>query len=145
MQQIDFYIVPHKCVDDSLALIAGLCKKVYQQQSLDLLLADPAAAQKMSQRLWTFQPEIFLPHRIATEHPEKLQIRKRRLLDAPAEILLNLTAKLDTPHRQYARVLQLVLDDPAFKQSARRLYQEMKQQNITIKNHNLTATPAKTG
>lgn len=129
--RLEFYAVEKpRFAGRPLHLVCALAQKAFESRTPVLLLVDSLeAAEALDELLWSYSEDSFLPHQIAGDEDddECPVLIVPPGVDAPARpLLVNLRAMI-APHAGVARIIELIPDDEADKQAARKRWMAYKQ------------------
>jgi DNA polymerase III subunit chi len=126
-----------------LAYACRLLRKAAASGSTVAVLGDQALLAKLDEQLWSFSALDFVPH----GHASGLTEQQREhtpiwLCDAPEQglgrqVLVNLTQTLPSSVAQFDRVIEVVSQDEADRQSARLRWKHYTEQGYEIVRHDL--------
>ncbi|MDF3935042.1 DNA polymerase III subunit chi [Pseudomonas citronellolis] len=139
MTRVDFYVIPSADPDARLTIACRLADKAWRQgMRVYLLCADEAQRDTLDARLWSFRKEAFVPHNAADEDPEAPVILG--LGQPPAgqrDLLINLTLTVPSFAREFSRIAELVVEEPAIRQAARENFRYYREQGYPLQDHRL--------
>ena len=119
--KIDFYILPSADPAARLDFACKLTEKAWRLgHRIYLHCSDSAQREDLDQRLWRFKGESFVPHSNAEDEPDGVIVMG--IADAPAghqDLLINLDVKVPESFKHFARVAEVVVEDPAVRRAAR--------------------------
>ncbi|MFF7706008.1 DNA polymerase III subunit chi [Pseudomonas sp. NPDC007930] len=138
--QVDFYVLPSS---DPQARITFACKLVDKAWRLGhriaVLCADSAQRSALDERLWAFKAEAFIAHSLLEDDA---QAPVALALSVPSggqhDLLINLKDATPSGYEGYARLAEIVLDDPALRQAARDRFRFYRERGYALHNHRLT-------
>jgi len=138
-QQIDFY---HH-VRDPLSFACKLASTVMGKgQRLLVLLPDSASLARLDDLLWTWQPTSFIPHcTLDQPHAAETPVLLSTQLPAgavPAPVLLNLSLGVPEGYARFARLLEIVGEDPPSLARARQVARAYKAAGLAAVYHDMT-------
>lgn len=139
MTRVDFYVIPSADPDARLTIACRLADKAWRQgMRVYLLCADEAQRDTLDARLWSFRGEAFVPHNAAEEDAETAVLLG---LGAPPagqnDLLINLTLTVPAFAREFARIAELVVEEPAIRQAARENFRYYRDQGYPLQDHRL--------
>ena len=140
MTQIDFYILPSPALDARLDFACKLTEKAWRLgHRVYVRCGDSAQRAALDARLWDFKGESFIPHSLAEEHADAPIALA--LGDEPGlhdDLLINLGAGIQPAFAGFARLAEIVLDDPASRQAARECFRFYRDKGYPLQDHRLT-------
>jgi DNA polymerase-3 subunit chi len=124
----------HAGVADKLGYTCRLLRKAWRQGARVVATGAPETLSRLDTMLWIFEQEEFVPHarlRGGERVPPVMARTPIWLADVPndvpgAQVLVNLGPGMAAGFERFARVLEIVSDDPADSQQGRqswRIYQ----------------------
>lgn len=142
MTRVDFYILGGDEPAGLARLACRLVDKAWQQGMASLVnVADPAAAAGVDELLWTFRDISFLPHAPAAE-----ATGERRLAavigcgEEPRcelDLLINLAPAVPEFFSRFARVAELVDEEPARRTAGRERFRFYRDRGYPLDTHKL--------
>ena len=129
--QIDFYISQGSTGEQRLLLACRLADKAFRSgHTVHVHCADAAQAQQLDDMLWSFQATSFVPH--AQMHSDDADNAPVRIGHGDAlwlnqDVLINLDRTVPAAFAQYARVLEVVVQDSAVLDNTRQHWRHYKQ------------------
>ncbi len=139
MTKVDFYILPSA---DPMARLDFACKLTEKAWRLGhrvyLHCSDSAQREALDARLWSFKGESFVPHSTREEQPDGCIVLG--LGEDPGEhqdLLVNLDLRVPAFASRFARVAEVVVEDPAIRQAARESFRYYREQGYPLQDHRL--------
>lgn len=135
MTRIDFYQV----AGDQLAFTCRLISKVYRLgHRIHVHATDAAEAERLDDQLWTFQPQSFVPHALqAASLQAPVSIGHEEEPAEHQEVLINLSGVVPGFFSRFDRVLEVVPEDEASRDSARANYAFYRERGYSLNYHKL--------
>ncbi|MBD1550983.1 DNA polymerase III subunit chi [Pseudomonas typographi] len=139
MPQVDFYLLPSAHPHDALDFACKLADKAWRLgHRVYVLCASAEQCQALDARLWQFKAEAFVPHSL---HSEDAQAAVALAVGTASgehhDLLVNLTAGLADGHEGFARLAEIVPDEPALRQAARERFRFYRERGYALQNHRL--------
>lgn len=142
MTRIDFYILANLSGEQARARFScRLAEKAWQQgYRVFIHTVSQFAAQQVDELLWTFRPESFLPHGLASE-PESAGLPV--LVGSGAEpeptldLLINLSDTVPVYYQRFPRLAEIVESTDTAREIARGRYRYYRDHGCTLRSHNL--------
>jgi len=149
MPKIDFYILSTDNEQNHLFFVCRLIEKAYKNQHrIYIHVKDHATAYELDELLWTYREECFLPHHLYGEGPNPappIQIGCDIIKpDKHHDILINLHTAIPAFFTQFARVFEVINNNPEYQTAARERYRQYRAQGYDIRTHKLQATSIET-
>jgi DNA polymerase-3 subunit chi len=139
MTQVDFYILPSADPQARLDFACKLTDKAWRLgHRVYLHCSDAQQREDLDARLWRFKGETFVPHGDAeddTDAPVALGLG-----DDPGQhqdLLVNLDLRIPEFFKRFARVAEIVVEDPAIKLAARESFRFYREQGYPLQDHRL--------
>ena len=93
---------------------------------------------ELDARLWRFKGESFVPHGPAESEPEgQVVLGLGDSCGNHHDLLVNLDLKVPPFAKAFARVAEVVVEDPAIRQAARESFRFYREQGYPLQDHRL--------
>lgn len=139
--KVDFYILNTSANEARLLFLCRLIEKAYlTKHRLFAYCEDKHRAEELDERLWTFQPESFIPHHLQGEGPTPpppIQIGINTPASPFHDILLNLTPSVPEFYYRFKRVIEVIDEVPEAKILGRTRYRSYQTQGCVIQTHHI--------
>lgn len=139
MTKVDFYILPSADPSARLDFACKLTDKAWRMgHRIYLHCSDAAQRDELDARLWRFKGETFVPHGPAESEPDGLIVLG--LGEVPGEhhdLLVNLDLKVPAFAQRFARIAEVVVEDPTIRQAARESFRFYREQGYPLQDHRL--------
>ncbi|UVJ44924.1 DNA polymerase III subunit chi [Pseudomonas sp. LS1212] len=139
MTKVDFYILPSASPEARLDFACKLTEKAWRLgHRVYLHCSDAAQRDELDARLWSFKGESFIPHSAAEDDPDAV-IGLGIGPDAGShqDLLVNLGLSIPPFFKHFARVAEVVVEDPAIRQAARESFRFYREQGYPLQDHRL--------
>ena len=137
LTKIDFYILPSAEPSARLDFACKLTEKAWRLgHRVYLHCSDAAQRQDLDERLWRFKGESFVPHSNTEDQPDGTIVMG--LSEAPAshqDLLINLDLKVPEFFKRFARVAEVVVEDPAVRLAARESFRFYREHGYPLQDH----------
>jgi DNA polymerase-3 subunit chi len=138
--EIDFYT--H--VDDRLKVTCQLVLKARSQDLKILIFGEGALLKAIDERLWTFQPQSFIPH-CPINDPTALHapVLLAESLDQTLpfdDVIINLSPEPPTQFSRFKRLIEIVGQDDTDKRLARERFRFYRDRGYVLRTHDLSQT-----
>jgi DNA polymerase-3 subunit chi len=139
MTQVDFYILPSALPSARLDFACKLSEKAWRLgHRVYLHCSDESQLHELDARLWSFKGETFLPHGIAQDDPQApIGLGLGDTASHHSDLLINLALKVPAFFKDFARVAEVVVEDPAIRQAARESFRFYREQGYPLQDHRL--------
>lgn len=139
MTQVDFYILPSADPSARLDFACKLSEKAWRLgHRVYLHCSDATQRDDLDARLWRFRRESFVPHGTAEEDPEgPIVLGLGNDAGRHDDLLINLDLSIPAFFSRFARVAEVVVEDPAIRQAARESFRFYREQGYPLHNHRL--------
>jgi len=139
MTQVDFYILPSA---DPLARLDFACKLSEKAWRLGhrvyIHCSDAAQRDDLDARLWRFKGESFVPHGAAKDDQDAPVVLGLGDDPGPHQVLLiNLDLRIPDFFKRFARVAEVVVEDPTIRLAARESFRFYREQGYPLQDHRL--------
>jgi len=141
MTRIDFYVLPDEAVIVRMHYACRLAEKaVHHGHHIVIAVDDEAQALNLSDYLWSFKPESFLPHQ--TQNSAETQIGPimvtwNKDYDEYHDILINLSQEVHEGFSRFQRVMEIVVQEEACLASTRAHFQFYRERGYPLKSHTI--------
>jgi len=139
MTTVDFYILPSASPAARVDFTCKLADKAWRLgHRVYLHCADAEQMALLDARLWSFKGESFLPHSVLADAPDA-PIALGMGADAGdhQDLLINLALAVPPFFKQFARIAEVVVEDPAIRQAARESFRFYREQGYPLQDHRL--------
>lgn len=138
MAEIDFYVLEGATAPDPRVFACRLIETVFRRGAeVHVHVADEAAARALDERLWSFMPGSFVPHRLVGSAGRAPVWIGWQPPEQPGEVLLTLTDEVPHFFSGFRRVLELVPADPSGRERARERYRFYRERGYPLRQHTL--------
>ncbi|AIG02800.1 DNA polymerase III subunit chi [Pseudomonas fluorescens] len=139
MTQVDFYILPSAAPSARLDFACKLTEKAWRMgHRIYLHCSDAAQREDLDARLWHFKGESFVPHGPAESEPEgRVVLGLGDSCGDHHDLLVNLDLKVPAFAKGFARVAEVVVEEPAIRQAARESFRFYREQGYSLQDHRL--------
>ncbi|NMY30379.1 DNA polymerase III subunit chi [Pseudomonas sp. WS 5412] len=139
MTQVDFYILPSADPSARLDFACKLTEKAWRMgHRIYLHCSDAAQRDDLDARLWRFKGESFVPHGPAESEPDsQVVLGVSDSCGDHHDLLVNLDLKVPAFAKGFARVAEVVVEDPAIRQAARESFRFYREQGYSLQDHRL--------
>lgn len=142
MTQIDFHILQDTSVEARWLYVCRFIEKVERLGHGILVVTDTLdQAQELDDLLWSFKPESFIAHQIIGGDEEvKVEITHADESGAIKsgehhDVLINLSSQIPEFFSRFARVAEIVIQEPKILENTRDHYRFYKQRGYPINQH----------
>ena len=143
MTQIDFYILQQ---DNPIARLHFACrlseKAINRNHHIVIAMQDEAQANTLSEYLWSFKPESFLPHHLQTETATSSPIillwdddKGNQDADPYHDILINLRGDIPQWFSRFKRVMEIVVQEDSCLRETREHFQFYRDRGYPLQSH----------
>lgn len=143
MTEVDFYILPE---DTTAARDHFACRLIEKAMAMGrqvvLHVADKDHAHSMSDYLWSFKPESFLPHQLAdATPPEETTTQTIITWDEPSDqyhdVLINLAREIPQGFSRFQKLSEIVVQQPTLLPITRSHFQFYRDRGYPLKSHRI--------
>lgn len=138
MTRIDFYILPSADPMARLDFACKLSEKAWRLGNrIHLHCRDQAQREALNARLWSFKGESFLPHDQQEADPTCPITLGLDEQQAEGDLLINLAMSVPACFTRFARVAEVVIEEPESRQAARENFRFYRQGGYPLQDHKL--------
>lgn len=137
MTQVDFHILQDASVEARWLYVCRFIEKVERLGHSILVVLDTLEeAQELDDLLWSFKPESFIAHQIIGGDEEaKVEITYTANAGEHHDVLINLSSQIPEYFSRFARVAEIVIQEPKILENTREHYKFYKQRGYPITQH----------
>ncbi len=142
MTQIDFHILQDTSAEARWLYVCRFIEKVERLGHSILVVTETLEqAQELDDLLWSFKPESFIAHQIiGGEEDVKVEITYAEPSGAIQsgehhDVLINLSSHIPEFFSRFARVAEIVIQEPNILENTREHYRFYKQRGYPINQH----------
>ena len=138
--KIDFYVLPSPLASARLDFACKLTEKAWRLgHRVYIHCLDAEQRTELDTRLWTFKGESFVPHGEAElDGDAEVVLGIGDTLGPHQDLLVNLSLSVPPFFQRFARVAEIVVEDPAIRQAAREGFRFYREQGYPLQDHRLT-------
>ncbi len=142
-ERVDFYVLKSAAAKQRWAFACRLTEKAYLRDLRVLIVNDTLAdAQALDDLLWTFNDRSFIPHKVCADEQSADPAAKVHLTvpagaHCPADLLVNLTARLPDQWERYARIAEIIDADEERRRLGRERFKTYRDFKVALETHQL--------
>lgn len=140
MARVDFYVHEASGEQSRWLFACRLTEKAYKLDNrVHILAADPQAANRLDELLWTFRDGSFLPHGLATDaEPAPVTIGCEAKPPADGyDLLINLTDTMPADVDAFPRIAEIVTSDDEQRRHSRVRFAGYRDKGHELETHKL--------
>jgi DNA polymerase-3 subunit chi len=155
MTRIDFYVLTEETAIVRLHYACRLAEKAFHHgHTIVIAVDDESQASNLSEYLWSFKPESFLPHQLQTHDGEQqvaisLPTTPPPTITSPIivvwdqghddyhDILINLGHAIPDGFSRFQRVIEIVVQEKSCLASTRSHFQFYRERGYPLKSHSI--------
>jgi len=144
MTKIDFYIAPDNQQNNALTIACRVAEKAWRRgHSIYVHTDNQQMAEQFDEKLWSFRPNSFVPHRVshsadlAPENIPDILIGCDENAEPSHEVLLNLSNKTPAFLGRFKRVAEFVDGHEEAKVKSRERFKYYKTRGYPLDVHHL--------
>lgn len=145
MTEIDFYILQDNHTQARDHFACRLAEKVVNlKRHVIIRVMDEAHAESISEYLWSFKPESFLPHDITsaenTEHPLcNILIDWQECIDSHHDVIINIGNEIPKGFSRFKKLSEIVVQEETVLTATRAHFQFYRERGYPLKSHKIAA------
>ncbi|MBD2858170.1 DNA polymerase III subunit chi [Spongiibacter sp. KMU-158] len=143
MTRIDFYILSSAEQHTAWLYCCRLVQKAWQHgHQVFICCEDDASCQAVNDLLWTFRPDSFLPHSLASEAgktTDTICIGTANQLGEHCDVLVNLCRETPPQFSRFKRLSEIVFQQPEWLNASRQRYSAYQQRGYPLHKHDVAA------
>lgn len=142
MARADFYLLPVAEPHGRLSFACRLAEKAWLTgHRVYLNGGDEAQARALDELLWSFRPSSFVAHELcldASAAPSSpVVIGTGRHPEGHDDVLINLADEVPSFAASFARVAEIVLNEPEALAASRRRWSHYRERGFTLEHHDM--------
>jgi DNA polymerase-3 subunit chi len=139
MTQVDFDILPSADPAARLDFTCKLTEKAWRLgHKVYVHCTDVAQRDELDARLWSFKGEVFLPHGAAeADSDAAVVLGLGDDCGSHQDLLVNLDLRIPAFFKSFARVAEIVVEEPAIRLAARESFRSYREQGYPPQDHRL--------
>ncbi|WP_028886386.1 DNA polymerase III subunit chi [Teredinibacter turnerae] len=139
MTRVTFYVLAQGAVSDRHQFACRLTEKAVNQGSKVMIATnDETETKALDELLWQFRAESFVPHHTYGDTLESPVLLSHDGDDIQQhDLLINLRRNIPGAFSRFARLVEIVIQDPADKQLSRKHFTYFKERGYEIETHNI--------
>ena len=141
MTEVDFYILQDSTLAARDHFACRLAEKALHTGRHVVIRVDSQEhAESMSHYLWSFKPESFVPHAIASKSKqgtENIVIDWQGHTDTYHDVIINLQQEIPKEFSRFNKLSEIVVQDQALLAATRESYQYYRDRGYPLKSHKL--------
>jgi DNA polymerase-3 subunit chi len=140
-ERVDFYVLKSSTPKQRWIFACRLTEKAYLRNLNVVLCGDSAEnIAALDELLWTFNERSFVPHDLhRTQATSRAPVQLTADLDAmgPADLLVNLSARLPARLERFARIAEIIDADDERRRSGRERFKAYRELKLPLETHQL--------
>ena len=139
MTRVGFYVIQAADQGQRLEVAVRLADKAFGRgHRIFINAADETQARALDELLWSFRPASFLPHGLhGQEHSDTIAIGWGQEPDNHHDLLINLQLGIPSFFSRFARVAEVVTQDPDSLAALRASWKFYKERGYQMEKHDL--------
>lgn len=150
MTNIDFYILQETTLAARDHFACRLAEKaIHMGHHVVISVTDQAHAESLSQYLWSFKPESFVPHHFSSSEdetqgsenamPDKVIIDWQDKAQAYHDIIINLKHEIPKQFSQFQKLSEIVVQDETLLPITRSHFTFYRDRGYPLKSHKINS------
>jgi DNA polymerase-3 subunit chi len=142
-ERVDFYVLNSGTPKQRWAFACRLTEKAYLRDLSIVIVSDTLLdTQALDDLLWTFDERSFIPHKIsgeghALDRATKVHLAALPESAPPADLLVNLAARLPAHWESYGRIAEVIDADAERRRLGRERFKMYRDFKVTLETHQL--------
>lgn len=141
MTRVDFYTVTAQGNGDRFLLACRLVERIYGAgHRIFVQVPDREQARHLDRLLWTFKQQSFLPHGLTSDSDRELTpilISHQGDPEQENQVLINLSLEVPVYFGSFARLCELVDQDPTVRDAGRKRYAYYRDRGYPLHHHEI--------
>lgn len=140
--RVDFYILDSTAPGGRYRFACRVAEKAYQQEHRVYIHSENAVeSRQLDDLLWSFRDNSFIPHDVQAqrhaEHPLAVIINHAPPDSSENDLLINLTQDTPSFSSQFARIVEIIDQEPSTVQYGRQRYRQYRELGYEMNSHNI--------
>jgi len=137
--KIDFYVMTGGDANDSLSIACRLTEKAARTGTVYLHCVDKLQAATLQEKLWSFRPDAFIPHELASERePREYVVIGHEVPPGNFhDILINLADETPAVFARFNRLLEIVPAEHNFREASRKKWRFYQDRGYPLEKHDI--------
>ena len=142
MTEIDFYVLASRRPAARLELVCRLAERACRRdQSVFVYAEDSHLLQNLDERLWSFRPSSFVPHRVLADNDMPGRHALEPVVLSSGEpsidrrILINLASEVPAFFSRFTRTLEVIDEDDSVRDQGRARYRFYQHRGYPLRHH----------
>jgi len=142
-ERVDFYVLNSGTPEQRRAFACRLTEKAYLRDLSIVIVSDTLPdTQALDDLLWTYDERSFIPHKItgeghAPDPATKVHLTALPESAPPADLLVNLAARLPPHWEGYGRIAEVIDADAERRRLGRERFKMYRDFKVTLETHQL--------
>ena len=144
MTEVDFYILPESTLAARDHFACRLAEKaLHTGRHVVIRVSDEAHADSLSEYLWSFKPEAFVPHCFSSSDPsstgttEKVVIDWQGYTDNYHDVIINLQQAIPGEFSRFNKLSEIVVQEEKLLSITRESFQHYRDRGYPLKSHKM--------
>lgn len=139
MTRVDFYVLEQDSLIARLHYACRLTEKaLHHQHQVVLAVEDEQAAKELSEYLWQFKPESFIPHQLETDKASApISLCWSEDDEQHHDILINLKTQIPPWFSRFQRVMEIVVQQEHCLRETREHFQFYRDRGYPLQSHKI--------
>ena len=135
MTEADFYVLPASDPEARALFLCRLCERVLGVgKPMHIHCSSEEEAAHLDQLLWEHKPEAFLPHAmIGADTPAPITLGWEDQRPEHQQVFVNMALNLPEDALKYARILEIVVQEPNVLKATRQNYRLYQERSIPVR------------
>jgi DNA polymerase-3 subunit chi len=147
-ERVDFYILNTEAAKERWTFACRLAEKAYLRDLRVVIVSDTLEdARALDDLLWTFNDSSFVPHQVYGGEESKdpaapVQLTAEPSTLPPADLLVNLSARVPEAWERFARIAEIVDADEERRRVGRERFKFYRELKVVLEAHKNADRPA---
>ncbi len=142
MPEVSIYLLSSQSEQQRFLFACKLIEKAFRCQQFCYVYTDTSwQCQQLDNQLWSFREGSFVPHQIydgsTPEYEKTTLIGTQSAPEKWQKLIINLSSKMPDNFLHTDRILEILDNNEAIKQSGRQRFRQYKQAGLDITTHNI--------
>ena len=144
MTEVDFYVLPEDTLAARDHFACRLAEKaLHTGRHVVIRVNDQSHADSLSEYLWSFKPEAFVPHCIASSDDQEIKTAEKVIIDwqghtdAYHDVIINLQHAIPEEFSRFNKLSEIVVQERELLAVTRASFQYYRDRGYPLKSHKM--------
>jgi DNA polymerase-3 subunit chi len=144
MTEVDFYILPESTLAARDHFACRLAEKaLHTGRHVVIRVSDQSHADSLSEYLWSFKPEAFVPHCVSSANDQPAKMAEKIIIDWQGhtdvyhDVIINLQQAIPEEFSRFNKLSEIVVQEEKLLAITRESFQHYRDRGYPLKSHKM--------